>query len=55
MDKGLNFKQMMEKEQVKDLKKLEEDFQELPEMGFKMTYKKKEDKNYAEKLVEELK
>ena len=53
--KGLNFKAMIEKEQVKDIKKLEEDFQELPEIGFKMTYKKKKDENYAEKLVEELK
>ena len=51
---GLNFKQMAEKESVKDLKKLEEEYPELPETGFKMTYKKKKDENYAEKLVEEL-
>ena len=46
---------MIEKEQVKDIKKLEEEFQKLPEVGFKMTYKKKENENYAEKLVEGLK
>ena len=52
---GLNFKIMIEKEQVKDLQKLEEDFPKLPEVGFKMTYnKKKEDENYAEDLVKEL-
>lgn len=55
MDKGLNFKKMAEKEQVKDIQKLEGDFHKLPEIGFKMTYKKKEDENYAEKLVEGLK
>lgn len=53
MSKGLNFKQMAEKERVKDLKKLEEEFPKLPETGFKMTYKKK-DENYAENLVKEL-
>lgn len=52
---GLNFKQMAEKEQVKDIKKLEDDFPKLPEVGFKMTYKKKKDENYAEDLVKELK
>ncbi len=51
---GLNFNQMAEQESVKDLQKLEEDFLKLPETGFKMTYKKKKDENYAEDLVKEL-
>ena len=50
---GLNFEKMAEKELIKDLQKLEKDFGKLPEIGFKI-YKKKE-KNYVEKLIEELK
>jgi hypothetical protein len=51
---GMNFEAMAQKETIKDLQRLEEDFDKIPEVGFKMAYKKKEE-NFAEKLVEDLK
>lgn len=49
---------MAEKEQVKDLKKLEEDFPKIQDLVYdpeKNTLKKIKEENFAEKLVEEIK
>ncbi len=55
---GLNFKQMAEKEQVKDLNKLEGDFHKIQGFSYneeKNTLKKIKEENFAEELVEGLK
>ena len=51
---NIGFEAIMKKETIKDLQELELDYSKLPETGFKLTYNKKQESNFAEKLIEEL-
>jgi hypothetical protein len=50
----IGFEAIQKKETIKGLQELERDFSKLPEISFKFNYKKQES-NFAEKLVEDLK
>jgi len=51
---NIGFEAMTKKETIKDLQELEADYSNLPETGFKLNYNKKQESNFAEKLIDDL-